>query len=185
MIVWMTRPDAYEVYMGGDRSMDLWITRPAYSHVDVEDDFMGRKMFRDTGWCAAHSTAQRGRYLLKQDSALHFNVMHEVVSSLVPFDLPHDVDPYVWADTRLSGEDTNWRLLYLDRDWEQKCRVCYKRFLLEVNLRTNEVNRIDPQVFLRVEDAEDQRTSIITSSITPALASYKKRDIAGSDFIPF
>jgi hypothetical protein len=37
--VWMTRPECVEVYMGGLRSVDVWVEKPFFDQRPIKHDF--------------------------------------------------------------------------------------------------------------------------------------------------
>ena len=175
LIVYITRPEAYEVYMGGKRHLDLWLQEPHYDHRPKNN---GLDKYVDTGWQATHCSPQPARHILKQDDGLLETVMEFVAMSLYPKGMDLDKGTY-WADKLDENGDHGWRTLFKDQDWEGKCNTCHKRFLLKVDLRTNRVERIQPYVIL------DGKTTVTTDECTPELATQYYHDPNGVDIIPF
>lgn len=174
LIVYITRPDAYEVYMGGKRRLDFWLQEPYYDHRPASDDMGG---YIDTGWSAPHCSPQPARLLLSQDDQLLETVMELVVMSLYPKGMDLDKGTY-WSEKLNEEGDLGWRALFTDKDWEGKCNTCYKRFLLKVDLRTNKVERVTPYVVLT--DAH-----FTTEDISFELATQRYHSPDSKDIIPF
>ena len=172
MIVYITRPDAYEVYMGGKRRLELWLQEPYYDHRPHHDGMQ----WVDRGWTAPHCDGQPARLLLAQDERLLNTVMEFVITSVYPKGMDLDKGTY-WAEHGNNGQPA-WRSLFEDREWEAKCNTCYKRFLLKVDLRHNTVEKVTPYVVL-------DGAYFTTADITPELASQIFHDPDSKDIIPF
>ena len=173
MIVYITRPTAYEVYMGGKRHLEVWLQEPYYDHRPRHDGLH----YVDTGWSAPFCEGQPARLLLKQDEGLQETVMEFVIMSLYPKGMDLDKGTY-WAEKIDEDGDQGWRTLFKDREWEAKCNICHKRFLLKVDLRRNTVEKVTPYVVLN--DAH-----FTTDDITPELALQLYHDLDSKDIIPF
>lgn len=189
MIVYITRPYAYEVYMGGKRDVRLWVQEPYYSHHSIGNELGGEIRYVDQGWHATHSGSVKARFILTQDNTLLEKVWKEIFWSILPKGMSYD-EGCVWADIVTSEDpefpDTNYRLLVDDKEWEGKCNVCHKRFLLKVNLRTNEVERIKPGVYLRRRSAEERDLGFIHTDEASVLdATEYWHPECGIDDIPF
>lgn len=191
LFVYITRPDAYEVYMGGKRHLELWLLPPAYDHRSVEYNGMDGVMYTDRGWCTV-DTSQQARHLLAHDKDLTVAIMREVILSLYPKGID-SLQGEAWAaaaDLEAERQDghpaeNNWRRLRSDREWEAKCNTCFKRFLLKVDLRSNTVQRIIPQVIYTMEQRNAGRDLGRTDHIETIDIFPRLRDFAGLDHIPF
>jgi hypothetical protein len=148
MKLWITRPSSREVFMGGVRDLQLWIEPPAYHHsmktnYDIKTDI---STYTEYGWRSLHHDhGVPAKYWLKQSPALQSIVWSLVIHSLSP----KDDDEHEWAaDFDRYEKDT------FDLEWEGKCKIPAKRFLLEIDLSSDcdEVNIIVPQIF-SVDDA--------------------------------
>lgn len=174
LIVYITRPDAYEVYMGGKRRLELWLQEPHYDHRPMDN---GVGQYVDRGWATPHCLPQPARLLLSQDEHLLETVMEFVTMSLFPKGMDLDKGTY-WAQKLDEEEDLGWRTLFKDRDWEGRCNTCYKRFLLKVDLRRNAVERIVPYVVLN-------GAYVTSDDITFELATQLYHPADSKDVIPF
>lgn len=174
LIVYITRPDSTEIYLGGKRRLELWLQEPHYDHRPVDND---NGQYVDRGWTAVHCESQPARLILSQDEHLLETVMEFVIMSLYPKGMDLDKGTY-WADKVDAGGDPGWRTLYADKDWEGKCNTSHKRFLLKVDLRRNKVDRIVPYVILN--DAY-----VTSDDITFDLATQRYHDQNSIDIIPF
>ncbi len=158
MIVYITRPEAYEIFMGGKRSVLMWVQEPYYSHVSRSNNILNEVRYVDRGWYSPHTHGVLARFILKQDDALLEAVWKEIFWSVCPKGMTYE-EGVEWANTVVKDDPefplTNYHSLTDDKEWEGKCNVCHKRFLLEVNLRTNEVKRTMPGVSLRRRSEAD------------------------------
>jgi hypothetical protein len=145
---------------------------------------MGSEMYyTDIGWIAVHSTGQKAKLLLKQDKKLREIVWHEVFLSLCPQGMTYE-QGVEWADTAVktdnSDDDVLYDLALKDKEWEANCNTCHKRFLLQLNLRTYEAQRIVPEVALR-----HNHGLFHTDQIDARLAIEQYHSIEDIDDIPF
>lgn len=172
LIVYMTRPEAYEVFMGGKRDIRMWVQEPAYSHASRSYEVVGKQRYVDRGWHAPHTSGVLARDLLKQDKELLEAVWKEIFWSILPQGMTYE-DGYEWADTITKPDPefpvTNYHLLTDDKEWEGKCNVCHKRFLLKVDLRSNQVERVIPHVELRRRSTDEP---LIHGWVTTDQASF-------------
>jgi hypothetical protein len=173
MIVYITRPEASEVYLGGKRHLDVWLQEPHYDHRPRFDGCH----YTDAGWSATHCMPQAARLLLSQDHALLEAVMDQVVLSVYPAGM-NAAQGEAWSNGQTDDGDPMWRTLYTDKEWETRCNRCHKRFLLKVDLRTNQVELVTPFVIIG-------RFSYTTTDITPELALQRYHDVSSEDIIPF
>lgn len=186
----MTRPEAYEVYMGGKRSVLMWVQEPAYSHASRSYMVGDKQRYVDRGWNAPHVSGTLAREILKQDKDLLEAVWKEIFWSILPRGMAYE-DGHRWADT-VNKEDpefptTNYQLLTDDKDWEGRCNVCHKRFLLKVDLRSNVVERIIPHVELRRRSKDEPliRGWVTTDQASFLDATEHWHPGPGPDDIPF
>jgi hypothetical protein len=186
--VWVTRPDAYTVYMRGAPNLLVWTEKPHYSHAPRANEFRGRMRHFDVGWSSQRChEGVAAKPLLKQDSGLLDLVVTEVILSLAPAGTPNHEAALTWAEVPLltdagSAARSNWGLLFSDKDWESKCNVCHKRFLLEVELRGGTVQSIPPVAHWR---ESGQWVSEVTSVISPKLALEREHPADDPDGMPF
>lgn len=168
--VWLTRPTAYEVYMGADRHFELWVEKPCYMHTPRANDMnwpSGLPRQVDAGW-EAQSRSISAKPLLKQDPDLRKKVWQQVLLSCAPRGMALE-EAFVWADRAEAPADVDlsvepyWRSLFMDRNWEAKCNTSHKRFLLEIDVRLNTVNRILPSWVGRHDDAAGRRPAWVVS----------------------
>ncbi len=166
--VYITRPDAYEIYMGGKRDLRVWLEKPYYSHQSRTHELHNEVRYVDDGWRAAFSTGARFKLLFEQDRRLLDVVWPLVFLSVCLKGMTYE-EGEKWANTPdptpEDPEDTLYRQLFSDKEWEGKCNTSHKRFLLELDLRTYEVQRIKPGVSLRFESGWT-----FTDEIDPKLA---------------
>lgn len=174
LIVYITRPTAYEVYMGGKRHLNLWLQEPHYDHRPMSN---GDGQYVDRGWTAAHCSPEPARLLLNQDDDLLDLVMEHVVTSLYPLGMRAE-EGIFWSERLDSERDPGWRSLFKDAEWEGKCNLCMKRFLLKVDLRNSTVEKVKPGVVVRDSYVE-------TTDITFELATRRYHDPNSIDIIPF
>lgn len=152
LIVYITRPTAYEIYMGGKRDISVWWDRPSYSHQSRSYELCGKTHYVDDGWRAAFGTGQRAKLMFEQDERLLEVVWPEIFLSICPKGMTYE-QGLEWSErpdpTAEDPGDRAYRQLFYDRQWEAKCNTCHKRFLLTLDLRSYEVQRIQPAVNLR------------------------------------
>ena len=189
MIIYITRPPAYGIYMGGYRDLRAWLQQPAYSHQSREHDLFGSMKYVDCGWDGPHTTGQPARFLLDQDRELLDAVWKEVFTSILPKGMTYEQGG-AWQFQPMASEngdfDTAYQQLFSDKKWEGKCNTCNKRFLLKVDLRSNKVERIVPQVFSRRLTTDEQCNGYqFTDECDPFFATEYYHTQTGPDFIPF
>lgn len=185
MIVYVTRPDNHELVMGGWRSVRVWIEKPSYYHTPAGGYSPPRHnekaTFQDAGWCVEHEPRSlKFKPLAKQDPVLEQNAWSLIAWSACPRAVTFERWEE-WADlSDKPGEEfayTNWQNLMYHRsqDSDLASNVHYKRFLMGVNLRTNECRMIVPKVHIyHVGQPLHQVTShetIETQDITLELAT--------------
>jgi hypothetical protein len=160
MKIWITRPSAYEVYMGGMRSVKFWVEKPRYDHRLKEDEVYLNEsipndyltVYREFGWSYGNSFGIPAKSFLKQNNIILQKVWDEVVQSVCPKDIKENW--VQWADSL-----DNWHQLTDDSEWEGKCQVAQKRFLLEVDIKTDMVERIKPEIVV-LESYEKHEDSV-------------------------
>lgn len=147
MKVWVTRPCSSEVYMGGYRSVMVWLEKPSYDgrpwHMDGEwyDVKAGKyleSLHYEHGWVSDRAGCTYAKPFFKQCPVLFDKVWDQVARSCHPKDAPED---FKWE---LLG---NYSTLLDDSWWEAKCKVNRKLFLLEVDLITKDVQLVMPRMY--------------------------------------
>jgi hypothetical protein len=146
MKVWITRPDSGEVFMGGMRSVLLWVAKPTFDHrpmtqefelVDPDSQKCMATIWREGGW-----TSEAGRVkakpFLKQNKDLLNKIWREIYTSTLP---PGPIDPDHECMTFEHSQDM------MNFDYELRCRTHWKRFLLEVDIKTENVEIVIPKTF--------------------------------------
>jgi hypothetical protein len=117
-------------------------------------------------------------------------VWEEIHWSVLPKGMAYE-GSYDWCDAVVKDDPefpvTNYHSLVDDREWEGKCNVCHKRFLLKVDLRSNTVERIKPLVENRrlSDDEPMQHGWIRTDECDPFFAVEYWHDKLSPDDIPF
>lgn len=147
MKIWITRPSACEVYMGGMRSIGFWVQKPRYDHrlkeheiyqhIDNPND--GIVVYQEVGWSYGNSYEIPGKAFLKQEKTIFDRVWDKVRISVCP----PDVDADQWSE-----DMKNWHQLVDDNYWEAQCRLSKKRFLLEVDICAKTVEFVEPEIVL-------------------------------------
>ncbi len=142
--------------MGGWRSVRVWIEKPAYYHTP-EGGFTPRQnknaKFQDIGWAVeSEQRSLKFKSLVKQDAELE-----KIAWSLIAWSACSNNVKFEewekWADKVevLDGLNyTNWEnlMFHRTRDSDLSANVHHKRFLMQVNLRTNECKIITPTVHI-------------------------------------
>lgn len=181
MKLWITKPESYEVYMGGlKRSFYVWMMQPSYSHEAREQRQFNIDMLVERGWVTPNDRASASniRCLLEQ-----YPQLAEVIWDRVRYaECPPDIEDYkAW-----TAVEENWDKLGdspYDERWESHSRIHHKRFLLEVETDTQTVKLIKPQVFFADEDGSrhySHREIVITDEVPQLLkrfgGSYDKKE---------
>lgn len=147
--LYVTRPYAYEIYMGGWRNMRVWTDEPQYFHGPGRHDaFYGTS---ERGWSDFDDLhGSRAKPLFKDDPLLGEAIWREVFWSVLPKGMTAEEGETWWKEQSDfdSRRDDNWHNLFADRNWEAKCNLCHKRFLLKIDVRNSTVERIAPRVYL-------------------------------------
>ena len=192
--VWITRPTAHEILMGGERELQMWLTRPHYSHCSFDaclSDPSGAPRYHDTGWRSEGAdNGVRVKPLLKQHDALRKAVWDEVFLSVCPVGMSY-AEGVAWHNTQRGEESfdgypiTLWHNLTDDRAWEGKCNTAAKRFLLEVDLFNATVKRVRPLVMLRRAPDAPVPALVATDAITPELAAEYWHPAPDAELVPF
>ena len=156
---YITRPTAYEIYMGGKRNLELWADKPLYSHEAQEHEYLGKMHYVDKGWFSNHSRDVNPHDIFTQDEELLNVIWYEVFTSVLPRGMTYE-EGMKWRQEKTSLPpshrpfDNNYQLLVDDPEWEAKCNTCHKRLLLKVDVRSNEVTRVIPDILLRNVEGE-------------------------------
>lgn len=170
MKIWITRPYAYEVNMGGWRSCKLHIVKPFYDHRTRYDDFMDR--LEEYGWYYGnHTGVSYVKDFLKQDKELMSKVWLLIFESVSPKE-ETDIPWEIWYDN-----------LFSDDEWELKCKINYKRTLIEVDLYSKTCYLVKPEVYY-----DDNEARIETLDIPDELAlltNYPFPEEERGQLIPF
>lgn len=145
MKIWITKPTAYQFYGHGLDHARLWVTEPFYDHrpnwgeFDLYDratnKFVGPAM-REMGW-SSKTNATDAKPFLKQDKALKQKVWERMYESFVPKDCPDPLNKHLSeAEFDQLGEV----------GYDMRCLHHWKRWLLEVDIRTLETTVIPAKV---------------------------------------
>lgn len=149
MKVWVTRPEAYEVYMGGWRSVQMYIVKPFYDH-RLKSSY---GMVFEYGWYYGnHQPISYAKDFFKQDEELKLKIF----------------DRILWSVNIYDDNEDDYHKLFEDRERELTCNINYKRMLLEVDLRTKTVNFVLPEVLYNDED----KNRVLTIDIPEELALH-------------
>ena len=171
MKIWVTRPNAYELYMGGWRSCVIHLVKPFYDH-RVQGD---GNISYEYGWYYGNHHGQRcAKDFLQQDQVIMKRVWDEIIHCTLP------------PNTDLSKLDDKsyvelYEQLFDDKEFELKSRVNYKRTLIEVDLHSKIVVYVVPEVLY--EDSTP-RIETLEISVELAVSSSWPREPSDDD-IPF
>lgn len=167
MLVYITKPLVHECIMGGLRSIALWTKRPDYHHFPTRYNSLieGANQYVDRGWGQGQRTVTcPAKPLLEQDEELAEKVWNYIVWSCCPKDVTFE-EHIKWCNTPILDKSlkdthqTNYTNLLLAQPGGKKAdinsNINYKRFLLEVNIRTNEVKVLTPKVHWYTSHDED------------------------------
>ena len=147
MRVWITRPTSSEVYLGGLRSVLLWIEEPRYDHrlltdggclIDINSSEILHRIYRENGWWSKTGSL-KAKIFLKQDKKVLKKVWDKIYESLIP--------EYI-KDTTLtySLNEKEYDDLHHNPNYEMISTLNWKRFLLEIDLSSNIVKIVEPLV---------------------------------------
>ena len=157
MLIYITKPIVHECIMGGFRSVSLWTKPPHYDHYPIMTRISGdkeEKLFVDRGWGIKGSRCSApAKPFLEQDEVLATKVWEQIVWSCCPKEVSFE-NHIQWCNQMAPGqnpyqEDNFSNMLYHNPEGikaDIKSNINYKRFVLEVNVRTNEVKIITPTV---------------------------------------
>lgn len=145
MRVWITRPKSSEVYLGGLRSVLLWIEEPRYDHrmlneggclIDRNTSDILHYIYKEKGWWSQTGSLKAKKFL-KQDKEVLKKVWDKIYESLIP----NYID-----DTSLtySLNEKEYDELHHNPNYEIICTLNWKRFLLEIDLFENTVKLVKP-----------------------------------------
>ena len=143
MKVWITRPSSREVFMGGVRDLKLWIEQPAYHHTKTEDynTLTETVKYVEHGWRALHQDhGISAKYWLKQSPALQ-----SIIWSLTI----HSISPKLEDEHKWAADFDRYQRDTFEGDWEGKCKIPAKRFLVEIDLsqECDQANIVVPQIY--------------------------------------
>lgn len=174
MKVWITRPYCVEVCMGGLRSVDVWVEKPFFDQRPMTHDFdlycldtkkHFAEVYQEQGWYTPSGRCRAKRFL-KQDEAILRQVWALIQHSLAPVD-------NAYQDAHPPSPDEYDHLM--DPAYEMKCRIHWKRFLLELDLRNETVKVVEAEVLLN--DGEPRGNYPITQE-TGTASLFLDEDIA-------
>lgn len=174
MKVWITRPDCVEYYSGGWRRVQIWLEKPffdqralkaAYALYNPDTGIEGPWVYREEGW-QSETGGRRAKPFLKQNPDLMEKVRLRIYESLVPAD---SEDPL----TKSMSEEEYDRLV--DISYEMECVTHWKRFLLEVDLKAETAELVEPEVKMY----EEERRSFYPVTDSTGLSSlFLEADLA-------
>lgn len=159
MLVYITKPIVHECIMGGFRSLALWTKMPHYHHYPTRINSMikGEYQYVDRGWGDGNKNyPSPAKPILKQDEDLAEKVWNQITWSCCPKGISFE-DHVQWCNALVEDHkqsfmtpNTNFENMLFHhsegKNADIKSNINYKRFLLEVNLRTNEVKILTPRV---------------------------------------
>lgn len=155
--VYVTRPEANELYNGGWRRVRVWMAEPNYSHAPRTVHSEPEVFVADHGWSGDSAAAKT---LLQQDRNLLRKVWHQILWSVVPRGIGDHDAAVTWADV-----PKNWDRL-CEPGWEAGTNRCHKRLLIRVEIRSSTIDLVAPRVDVGDRDSpatELPRTVEITS----------------------
>lgn len=159
MIIYITKPECHECVMGGLRHVQMWAEEPHYHHYPEDSHLISgtSRKYYDKGWrVKAYDKGIDAKPLLKQDEELYDNVWNRILWSCAPKGVAFE-DVHTWSNTPspacstfAEGEYNNFTNLLMHRPHGRQAdvnaNINFKRFLLEVHIRTNEVKILTPTV---------------------------------------
>lgn len=146
MKLWITRPSADEICMGGLRHTRLWCQEPIFDHRPIRQDFelfdpatgeYPHSVWMEGGW-SSEGGSMLARQFLKQDNEVKDKVWRLIYESVV---LASETDP---SNKTMTYDE---HLALLEKDYDMRCQTHWKRFLLELDLRENSVRRIPSKYY--------------------------------------
>lgn len=174
--------------MGGDRKLQLWLEKPSYLHSPRSNDRnwpSGKPISVDMGWTAP-SRSIEAKPLINQDEALRKKIWEQVLLSCAPKGMAsvEQAIEFAHSTAAVLNNDSSptWRDLFTNRQWEDECNTAHKRFLLEIDLRSNHVQRIIPAWSGRGADGHEWHTSDQMGSMSASEYYHPEEE---SDGIPF
>lgn len=145
MKVWFTRPSSDEIFMGGLRSVNVWVDKPMFVHSASKPEFelfetetqeYKATIYRELGWCSDAGDV-KAKPFLKQNKDIMARVWSAIYESTLPLGC---TDPKRMAMDFGECQDM------LDFDYELRCRTHWKRFLLELDLSSGDLKVVVPRV---------------------------------------
>lgn len=147
MKVWITRPEDSVCYLRGLSNILVWVDKPFFDHrpnldygaiVHAKTGRLIAVVGREQGWYASTSPV-RAKGFLRQNEAVCSTVWNEVVKSMRPRN--GDID--IWGVGATKALE-----LVTDHNLDNGATTHWKRFLLEIDLETNTVSRIQAESLL-------------------------------------
>jgi hypothetical protein len=161
MKVWITRPTCDEVFTGGLRRVLLWVDKPRFdqrpSSVEFELYDPDQKKYlssiwRQEGWTSEAGSVQ-AKPFLKQNREILEQVWALICDS-------------VRSDQVANSDVTDFEAaeVFMDARHEAKCDINWKRFLAEVDLKSETVTLTDVEVVM------PDSKGVVNLPLTPELA---------------
>lgn len=146
MKVWITRPVSSEVHSGGLRSVRLWVERPRYDHRPLTYEFelldssgnYFATVYRELGWTTS-SGSVLAKSFLKQSPKVYAKICELIYYSTYPKSLEYS------PNTRLSYKEY---LRLQEFEYELETNIHYKRFLAEIDLKSEECVIVHPEIVI-------------------------------------
>jgi hypothetical protein len=163
MKVWITRSASDTVFMGGLREVLLWVDEPFFDHrprileaelFDPATSAYVMEIYREEGWNSLTGSIPAKEFL-KQDEAIRNRVWEEIRRSMISWEC---LDPI--------GYEQGSPLLR--KDYEFYCETHWKRFLLEIDLKSETVKLISPMVCYK----DNERARGLPLRRPTAISSY-------------
>ena len=156
MLIYITKPSVHECVMGGFRSISLWTDIPHYHHWPIQINDTNE--YIDRGWTQNDQKYYLpAKKILEQDEILAEKVWNYIVWSCCPKGISIE-EHLKWCNTiddNLSNYESLVRYNKNGQNADINANINYKRFILEVNLRSNEVNILIPRVHWYQSGEED------------------------------
>lgn len=134
MKLWITRPESGECYLGGFRFVQVFLVQPFYNHqlqvLQGNDD-----VDFEYGWMmGSHTGTRHVRDFLKQDPDVVEMIWLKIMESLEPKEgavFEGEYSPLIWLK---------------DPEWETKCKLNYKRMVIEYDINNKSATFVMPTV---------------------------------------
>lgn len=145
MLLWVTKPSSYEVYMGGlKRSFKVWMKKPKYNHAQQDKMMFDVEYGEEFGWFAPNCDPVNIQPLVEQYPEFTSAIWDLVIQAEKPIDVSNR---NCW-----SVNEENWSQLgpalgqtHPGCKWEEFSTIHFKRFLIELNTETKACDLIIPE----------------------------------------